>query len=943
MRKTLLLSLFLLFLSFNQVFAQAVGDYGSNSTGIWGTGYSWLVCTSAGTWAGATTTTTQPSSTKNVWIKGTDVVTVSQAVSSTVNCKDLIVQNGATLSLGNNGTLINLNCYGNLTVESGGTVNSASTSGVLNVINMQAASLTADITVDGNFGENSTTHLINVYPKIANLVLNYKSNLSNPPAMYVNLIKPQFSGTTTNFQRDLNITSSSVALGYANASTTGYDNTTYTVAAGKTVTVTGNVAITTSGVSTPAAGGASNNSQLNVNGTLIVNGNLSLKNLPGSTFSLNIGSTGTLTVAKIFNLPINTGTLNLSVASGGSVNFTGSADSCNLSPSTVSGTMNGVWDFSNTLPAASARGLGAVTVGGKIILPDATLPAGITLASGSTVEYQGSSAYALPSSPTSYYKLTINNNAGVSLAASTNILESLTVANGTIDLGNNDITLKSSASGTAYFAATAVTAPFTYSGSGLFVCEKYIAGGGSAYPVSGNSKRGYRFMGHPLNGATSLSQIIGASEIAVTGSGGSSNGFITTASNNPSAFSYNPNAVNAGTVSGISSGGSGPSDPGWTAFTDATTSNWGIGQGIRVFYRGSAAQGLTTGDYTVGSATIDFKGQLNVGGASGLDVNLINGVTSYNLVGNPFASPVNLKNVLRTNVSNFVYVFKADQGNRGGYGTVDVSTDYLLPAYAGFFAQATGASPKLTFEEADKATTQTADVLFRNNGHSNSVKFKLVDANTFWDELEIRMDNNELSVCNNHDAAKFFNPDVNLYSISADGKYLSIDSRNNQDIVPLGLMTATARTFTLKVDTYNMEQGLELYLIDKLLQTETKIEAGMEYSFSTSSNTASQGDNRFEIARKIIPTVISLQSSFAVKTYPNPVADKLQISFSGTSTEENTVIRIVNASGMILQTIDAGKVASGLQSIPTKAWVNGVYQLQLINGKNVQMQSIIKQ
>jgi hypothetical protein len=944
MRKTLLLSLFFLFLGFNQIFAQAVGDYGSNSTNIWGTGYSWLVCTSAGTWAGATTTTTQPSSSKNVWIKGTDVVTISQSVSSSVNCKNLYVQNGATLTVGNNASSVTLNCYGNLTVEAGGTLNSASTSSsIQNGIAFQPVGLASDLIVDGNFGDNNSQHLINILPKIASLVLNIKSNLASPSTMYTCVIKPQVASSTVNFQRDITLTNASVGLAYANASNTGYDNTTYNIVAGKTVTTTGSVAITTSGVTTPVGGGGCNNSQLNVNGTLLVNGNLSLKNLPGNTFSLNVGSTGILTVVKHFNLPANAGLLSMNVSSGALVSFSGSADTCYLLPSAVTGTMNGTWDFSNTLSAPAVRGLGALVIGGKVILPDATIPSVMTLATGSTVEYQGSSSYALPSSPTDYYNLTINNSAGVTLGASTNILESLTVSSGSIELGNNDITLKSSsASNTAYFAATGVTAPFTYGGTGVFICEKYITGGGSGFPVSGNSKRGYRFMSHPLNVDTALSQIIGASEIAVTGSGGSANGFTTTGTNSPSAFTYNPNAANAGSVSGVSSGGSGPSDPGWAAFTDATSNNWKVGQGIRVFYRGSAAQGLTSADYTVGSTTINFKGQLSVGGATGLVVNLIYGVTGYNLVGNPFASPVNLKNVLRTNVSNFVYVFKADQGNRGGYGTVDVSNDYLLPAYAGFFAQATAASPTLTFEEADKANTQTADVLFRNNTVKNSVKLKLVDANTFWDELEVRMDKAELSVYNAHDAVKFFNPDVNLYSISAEGKYLSIDSRNNTDIVPLGLMANTARSFTLKVDAYNMEQGVELYLIDKFLHTETKIEAGMEYGFSTSSNAGSQGDNRFEIARKTVPAIL-LQPSFTVKAYPNPVADKLQISFSGTSTEENTAIRIVGADGMMLKTIDAGKLASGSQSIPTKGWANGAYLVQLINGKNIQTQSIIKQ
>lgn len=939
MRKSLLFLVFCTLLFIQNSFGQAIGDYGTNASGNWGSGYTWLVCTTPGTWAGATTTTTQPGQATNVWLRSPHIMTAT----TSITFNNLTIQNGSSITVGNTTTAVSISCYGNFYIESGGSIYANTPLATNCYIGFYAA--TATFQINGIAGDD--THGLGVLARASGQSITLTSSIPAPGAAKFSVIK--FNSTAIVdasfiFDRDVTVTFTGTAGTGGVGLYTGGDGGTITVNAGKTLTSADKCSISTgsSQSSAPSATPTvtSSSTTFNINGTLNIGsnsslGNLNLLNAAGFTTYLNVGSTGTINIST--KLIANNTTI-INVANGGTINFVG-ASTGNVDCAGASTTMNGTFNFSNT--ATSGRNLGTATVGGKLIFSDATFPSGISLGTGSQVEYKGSSSYTLPVSQTTYYSLIANNSAGVLLGASTNILESLTVTSGAVSLGNNNITLKSSSpTSTAYFAATAVTAPFTYNGTGLFVCEKYIAGGGSGFPVSGNSKRGYRFMAHPLNAATSLSQIIGASEIAVTGSGGSTNGFTTTGTNNPSAFSYNPNAVNAGTVSGVSSGG--PSDPGWTAFTDAAANNWNVGQGIRVFYRGSAAQGLTSADYVVGSATIDFRGQLNIGGASGLDVNLVNGVTGYNLVGNPFASPVNLKNVARTNVSNFIYVFKADQGNRGGYGTVDVSSDYLLPAYAGFFAQATGASPKLTFEEGDKATSQTADMLFRNNSHRNSMKFKLVDANTFWDELEIRMDNAELSVYNNHDAVKFFNPDVNLYSIAADGKYLSIDSRNSSDIVPLGLMATTARSFTLKVDDYNMEQGVELYLVDKFLHTETRIEAGMEYSFSTTSNAGSQGDGRFEIVRKIIAPVILTQPSFAVKAYPNPVIDKLQISFSGTSTEENTAIRIVNANGTIQQTIDAGKVASGIQSIPAKGWAKGIYQVQLINGKNIQTQSIIK-
>ncbi|MFX5634086.1 hypothetical protein ABTE18_19525, partial [Acinetobacter baumannii] len=88
-----------------------------------------------------------------------------------------------------------------------------------------------------------------------------------------------------------------------------------------------------------------------------------------------------------------------------------------------------------------------------------------------------------------------------------------------------------------------------------------------------------------LNNVTSV--------IDITGIGGNANGFTTTATNNPSAFWYDPTTGNS----------SNNPDPGWTAFTNANTLSWAKAQGIRLLIRGAKGEGLTGVSYTPSAAT----------------------------------------------------------------------------------------------------------------------------------------------------------------------------------------------------------------------------------------------------------------------------------------------------------------------------------------------------
>ncbi|MDP4267700.1 MAG: hypothetical protein Q8880_09750, partial [Bacteroidota bacterium] len=116
-----------LFLLSEFTYGQAVGDYGTRyNTGAstsWSTASNWVVCVTAGTWAGATVAGTVPANTKNVWILSGANYNMDAASGE---CLDLIVIG----TLYNNIASKNIDIAGNLDVQGSFDWSGASTSSI---------------------------------------------------------------------------------------------------------------------------------------------------------------------------------------------------------------------------------------------------------------------------------------------------------------------------------------------------------------------------------------------------------------------------------------------------------------------------------------------------------------------------------------------------------------------------------------------------------------------------------------------------------------------------------------------------------------------------------------------------------------------------------------------------------------------------------------------
>lgn len=81
----------------------------------------------------------------------------------------------------------------------------------------------------------------------------------------------------------------------------------------------------------------------------------------------------------------------------------------------------------------------------------------------------------------------------------------------------------------------------------------------------------------------------------------------------------------------------------------------------------------------------------------------------------------------------------------------------------------------------------------------------------------------------------------------------------------------------------------------------------------------------------------------SVKTFPNPVVNNLSVQLQGLGADSPTYIQVMNAQGSVIQSIKAGNIKDGNQSIDLSKLTPGLYFVVIQNGSKVFREKIIKQ
>jgi hypothetical protein len=584
------------------------------------------------------------------------------------------------------------------------------------------------------------------------------------------------------------------------------------------------------------------------------------------TFSYTGGNTSVLNFEPLFNqlgnLTINIGALNSATFQNDLIVST------NLTLTTGNAVINGSLSLDGSTPLTTTGGrLNFATTGSLIF--------GNCVSTGT--------AFTIPnnvfSSAPTIKNLSIFRTNGITLGNQMiSVSDVLTLVAGNLAT-NNNLSLLSTATNTARVAPILNGSVV----SGNVIINRFIPGG--------SNKRKWRLLSSPVNvsGSIALSQFI--DDILVTAPTASGGG-----------FDVSPN--NAASIRTYTESTSGASGLGWTGPTN-TTNTVATGTGMEVFVRGTRGLANPYLNWTTpDNVTIDFIGVLNTGSVTKTLTYTpsVGGATTadgFNLVGNPYASPINFdtaSNWTKTNIENKFWCYNPNTSNYGIYDAVAHTgtngiTRYIASGQA-FFVRATSASaPRITFTENVKCK-QIGNSYFKPNKNPAAfpmLRMTLIDDSADFDEALILIDsvNGTPQPTDDRDAAKFFNDALNIYTVTANKSNLAFNAINvpgASDTINVSVWSYDSTSISTKhhkisfSEFESIDPSINLYLLDNYLNVVTNIRSTNEYDFMITTDVNSYGNGRFKIilnnTNTSLPTTFKKQN---IVLYPNPANEKLYL------------------------------------------------------------------
>ncbi|WP_395064145.1 hypothetical protein [Flavobacterium sp.] len=236
----------------------------------------------------------------------------------------------------------------------------------------------------------------------------------------------------------------------------------------------------------------------------------------------------------------------------------------------------------------------------------------------------------------------------------------------------------------------------------------------------------------------------------------------------------------------------------------------------------------------------------------------------FNLVGNPYPSPISIADFVAANTSTItgtLYFWRKTNNaaspsycswtggtfvNNGEAQVVDPNG--IIRTGQGFFVEAKALANAVTFTNAQR-TSNTSNQFFKNsNEELNRIWLNATDTSGAYSQMEVGYVTNATQGLDYYDGKYINDGAIEFYSL-IDNEKLVIQGRalpfGASDIVPLGFKTSTAGIYTITLDHVD---GLFLgnqtiFIKDNLTGTLQDIKSG-SYSFSSQTGVF---ENRFEI------------------------------------------------------------------------------------------------
>ena len=695
----------------------------------------------------------------------------------------------------------------------------------------------------------------------------------------------------------LNAGSISIISNTANA----YSYTSTLTSSLTSLNVSGNISLTSS-----VSGGYTENSTFNVTGgTTTLTGYFQTTNTAGATSTISVSSTGTLSLVNTTALSglSSTGTNSVSFNnSGATVQYSGAAQTVYTSNS-ITGLSAGVSYYSLAFSGTGVKtaSAGNLNISGNFTNSMANDGSNYVSLSSPTVNFNGTtqSIAAGSGNGTTVYTVTFSGAgtktiaSGMMYVSSTGTLTMSGSSASTILAANGYLTLNSDATGSA--SVMAMSGP---SITGNVNVQRYITGG--------PGYRGYRLGSSPVyTGTVSPNNVVSINYLqnGMFLTGGAGGGFDKTG--NPTIYLFREDMTPSNTtfISGNFWGlGAINYSPAYNyrVTGDSGTGVYNIpaGVGYLFFFRGNKASAslatetsptytspvavtlTATGTlnqnqvvvhewYTPGSSTLNYTG-------SGSGTNST--VRGFNMVGNPYACSIDWEQLnsisastglYGNNVSTTVYELNPATQNYDTYQKGGVYTNHgrrYLMSGEGFFVMATSSSsPQLVFNEACKTSAQLTGLnLFMSTPDQianlgvprtdQHIRIQMALDSINADDTYIGFSSGAKSVYSTDEDApyKIGNGKVGMSTYSSDNVRLAINKlpfpTAKQTIIPLNVSARQPGIYHInRTELKDIPQIYQVWLMDHYKKDSLDMRHDSTYAFNITSDTASQGANRFEL------------------------------------------------------------------------------------------------
>ena len=535
--------------------------------------------------------------------------------------------------------------------------------------------------------------------------------------------------------------------------------------------------------------------------------------------------------------------------------------------------------------------------------------------SAGTIQMEGSSSQTIGAATfagNTVMNLTVSNSSGVTLAGPLNVTGVVKAATGDLTSGGNLVLI----------SAASQTALVDGSGSGNVVgnvtMQRYLP---SAF--------GYKYISSPFQSATV--------------SGFSS--FVDLGATFPNFYKYDENnhhdsTTVSGTVPAYQSG--------WVTYTTGTNP--------LVPMYGYAANFGTSGT----PKTFNLSGVVNNGP---LSVTLYNNNRKYtqgfNLVGNPYPSPINWNATgwTKTNIDNAIYFFNTDGSDQysGEYtsyvnGTGTGNGNNMIASMQGFFIHVSDGAYPITGTLGMTNSVRTNDLAptYRDAILDNRTILRftanLESSNPFEDVALIYFDNLASRSFNKElDALKLINTAVlvpNLYTISTDPKQLSIyaipQPGDSTTKIPVGITTLSDGWVTFKAkDISSLPASLYIYLVDNQQGITQDLKRNPDYRFNLKAGTYNQRFTLVFSLTELNPVIPVAEKMFILKRSASQYT--ATINLPGTSGGSLFVTNMLGQIIMLREVFDQQTVEINPGSS------SGLYIVTVISGNRKQSEKILIQ